>query len=202
MRLYTSLKDFMNALLERVRHFRDGCVWMGPDGHNPFLDGIYELSSRIWWQSAHQFGCYFEKATHHEGTTRTSSEIHWGRKKKNLLVGNVVVDACRHAAASRNLSSFSSSSSSPPRMSGSESRVCRLPSCEMCKESNSNLGWSHVGAREDGNCSLRKDDHLKPTCSHPTAHLTRTACLCVCHPWTLHPFLMMFILFIIVIIRR
>lgn len=55
---------------------------MGPDGHNPFPDGIYELSSRIWWQSAHQFGCYFEKVTHHEGTTRTSSDIHWGKQKE------------------------------------------------------------------------------------------------------------------------
>ena len=123
--------------------------------------------------------------------------------KENLLVGNVVVDAYRDAAVSRNLSSFSSSSSSsPPKMSGSESHVCRLSSCEMCKESNSNLGRSYVGAREDGNCSLRKEDRLKLTCSHPTAHLTRTACLCVYHPWTLHSFLMIFDLFIIVIIRR
>lgn len=159
---------------------------MGPDGHNPFPDGIYELSSRIWWQSAHQFGCYFEKVTHHEGTTRTSSEIHWGKKKKKkktyslamlllMLAGMLLsVETCQAFS--------SSSSSSPPKMSGSESHVCRLSSCEMCKESNSNLGRSYVGAREDGNCSLRKEDRLKLTCSHPTAHLTRTACLCVYHP--------------------
>lgn len=139
--------------MDRVWHFlneMDACVWMGPDGHNTLPDGIYELSSRIWWQSTHQFGCYFEKATHHERTTRTSSEIHWGKRKRNLtrwlamlllmLAGMVLsIETCQ-AFQHRHLHQKC--------LDQSESHVCRLSSCEIWKESNYNLGWSHVGARE------------------------------------------------------